>query len=57
MREYGYVISLDELVRLDEDIKKQFLLWFNDALKYNNKIKNNLIGFSDELQKYLQTSN
>ena len=57
MREYGYVISLDELVRLDEDIKKQFLLWFNDALKYNNKIKKNLLGFSDELQKYLQTSN
>ena len=57
MREYGYVISLDELVRLDEDIKKQFLLWFNDALKYNNKIKKNLLDFSDELQKYLQTSN
>ena len=39
IRKYDYVISLDEIVNLDEDIKKQFLLWFNDALKYINKLK------------------
>lgn len=53
MKSYGHVILLDEIVSLDEDIKKQFLLWFKDALYYNDKINENLHGFSNELDKYL----